>query len=127
HSEKHAAKYMDYTGAPGFRINPDYDYTAELGSDGVDINTVSEEEAVQMISEIKGGLESIVSDFKAAYKNGQVDNEGYDRFLRSYKQYLIVDKPSFAQNMKFMLDYQLGYMYWRYLMWNFAGRQDDVQ
>ena len=26
-----------------------------------------------------------------------------------------------------MLEYQLGYMYWRYFMWNFVGRQDDIQ
>ena len=26
-----------------------------------------------------------------------------------------------------MLEYQLGYMYWRYFMWNFTGRQDDIQ
>ncbi|MBP5547834.1 MAG: DUF2723 domain-containing protein [Bacteroidales bacterium] len=37
------------------------------------------------------------------------------------------DKPSFAQNLKFFNDYQLGWMYWRYFMWNFAGRQNDIQ
>jgi hypothetical protein len=26
-----------------------------------------------------------------------------------------------------MIEYQFGYMYWRYFMWNFTGRQDDVQ
>ena len=36
-------------------------------------------------------------------------------------------KPSFAQNMKFFHRYQLGWMYWRYFMWNFAGRQNDIQ
>ncbi len=36
-------------------------------------------------------------------------------------------KPTFLENMKFMFDYQFGYMYWRYLMWNFVGRQDDEQ
>src|SRR5690606_32064232 len=30
-------------------------------------------------------------------------------------------------NLKFMFRYQFGYMYWRYFMWNFAGRQNDVQ
>ena len=29
--------------------------------------------------------------------------------------------------MRFMFEYQFGYMYWRYFMWNFAGRQDDIQ
>ncbi len=36
-------------------------------------------------------------------------------------------KPTFFENMKFMFSYQFGYMYWRYLMWNFVGRQDDEQ
>ena len=35
--------------------------------------------------------------------------------------------PTWAQNIKFFHTYQLGYMYWRYFMWNFAGRQNDLQ
>lgn len=35
--------------------------------------------------------------------------------------------PSFAQNIKFMFRYQLGWMYTRYFLWNFAGRQSDFQ
>ncbi len=36
-------------------------------------------------------------------------------------------KPTFSQNMRFLFKYQLGWMYWRYFMWNFAGRQSDIQ
>ncbi|GAB4313807.1 MAG: DUF2723 domain-containing protein [Bacteroidales bacterium] len=36
-------------------------------------------------------------------------------------------KPTFAENLRFFFRYQLGHMYWRYFMWNFAGRQDDIQ
>ena len=35
-------------------------------------------------------------------------------------------KPTFFQNMAFFFDYQMNWMYWRYFMWNFAGRQNDV-
>lgn len=35
--------------------------------------------------------------------------------------------PSFGDNMVFFFDYQVNYMYWRYFMWNFAGRQNDIQ
>ena len=35
-------------------------------------------------------------------------------------------KPTFVENMRFFIDYQLNYMYWRYFMWNFAGRQNDI-
>lgn len=36
-------------------------------------------------------------------------------------------KPTMAENLKFFLTYQLNHMYWRYFMWNFAGRQNDIQ
>src|SRR5690554_5300206 len=36
-------------------------------------------------------------------------------------------KPTFFQNLKFMFGYQFNYMYWRYFMWNFSGRQNDIQ
>ncbi len=35
--------------------------------------------------------------------------------------------PSMGDNLKFFFDYQLNHMYWRYFMWNFAGRQNDLQ
>ncbi|MGG8496311.1 glycosyltransferase family 117 protein [Tenacibaculum sp. TC6] len=36
-------------------------------------------------------------------------------------------RPTFSENIKFMIDYQFGYMYGRYFMWNFVGRQNDIQ
>ncbi len=36
-------------------------------------------------------------------------------------------KPTFAENMRYFFSYQLNYMYWRYFMWNFVGRQNDMQ
>lgn len=36
-------------------------------------------------------------------------------------------QPSFAENMRFFVSYQLGWMYGRYFMWNYAGKQDDIQ
>ncbi len=36
-------------------------------------------------------------------------------------------KPTFAENLRFFFSYQLGHMYMRYFMWNFVGRQNDVQ
>jgi hypothetical protein len=38
-----------------------------------------------------------------------------------------VNKPTFVENIKFFLSYQVRWMYFRYLMWNFSGRQNDVQ
>lgn len=35
-------------------------------------------------------------------------------------------KPTFGTNMRFFFDYQLNWMYWRYFLWNFAGRQNEI-
>lgn len=39
----------------------------------------------------------------------------------------IIRKPRFIENLRFMVSYQVGYMYFRYFMWNFAGKQNDTQ
>ena len=36
-------------------------------------------------------------------------------------------KPTFGENLRFFFDYQVNFMYWRYFMWNFSGRQNDMQ
>jgi hypothetical protein len=38
-----------------------------------------------------------------------------------------VNKPTFGDNLKYFLTYQVGWMYLRYFLWNYAGRQNDVQ
>ena len=35
--------------------------------------------------------------------------------------------PTFSENMAFLFNYQWGHLYWRYFMWNFVGRQNDIQ
>lgn len=35
--------------------------------------------------------------------------------------------PTFAENVRFFFSYQLNFMYWRYFLWNFSGRQNDIQ
>jgi 4-amino-4-deoxy-L-arabinose transferase and related glycosyltransferases of PMT family len=39
----------------------------------------------------------------------------------------VLKKPTFSENLRFMFSYQFGYMYYRYFMWNFAGKQNDTQ
>jgi hypothetical protein len=57
--------------------------------------------------------------------NGQAmrDERGQIRYDRSKPK----NKPTFGQNMRFFFSYQLGHMYFRYFMWNFSGRQNDIQ
>lgn len=35
--------------------------------------------------------------------------------------------PTFAENLRYFFSYQVNYMYWRYFLWNFSGRQNDLQ
>lgn len=35
--------------------------------------------------------------------------------------------PTFGENLAFLFNYQWGHLYWRYFMWNFVGRQNDIQ
>jgi hypothetical protein len=100
-SPDHAANYMTFTKPVAFRINPEYAHEKEL---------------VQ-----------IVNEFKNAYNQDKIDVDGYHKFLKSYSEYLIIEKPSTGDNLGFMVEYQFGYMYMRYLLWNFAGRQSDNQ
>ncbi|MDD4515285.1 DUF2723 domain-containing protein [Massilibacteroides sp.] len=48
------------------------------------------------------------------------------KFDRCGEQVTVM-KPTFAENIRFFFSYQLNFMYWRYFMWNFSGRQNDIQ
>ena len=39
----------------------------------------------------------------------------------------IIHKPTMGENLRFFFEYQMNWMYWRYFLWNFAGRQNDIQ
>jgi len=100
-SGEHAENYMMYTGYLDFNLKPEF----------------------QMQNELRG----IIAETKSKAAQGLMDYEDYHSFLRQFGQYINVEKPTLGSNIAFMLEYQLGYMYWRYFMWNFTGRQDDIQ
>jgi len=64
--------------------------------------------------------------FPRMYSNSPVPDhvEGYKKWANIKND---TKKPSFAQNLAFFFKYQLNFMYIRYFMWNFVGRQSDVQ
>jgi len=45
----------------------------------------------------------------------------------SFDRNQAIGRPSFAENLRFFFRYQIGHMYLRYFMWNFSGRQNDIQ
>lgn len=61
-----------------------------------------------------------------AYENwGKVKGRQITVRTRNEEKNLV--KPTMIENLRFFLSYQLGHMYMRYFMWNFVGRQNDVQ
>ena len=56
-----------------------------------------------------------------------VDIKGNDIPYDQCGQMVMVNMPTQWENIKFFFTYQLNWMYWRYFMWNFAGRQNDLQ
>ena len=62
----------------------------------------------------------------------------YERYIDKSKMRVTTQKkpngttervmiPTFGQNLRFFIDYQCGWMFWRYFMWNFVGRQNDIE
>ena len=100
-STEHASNYMRYSGFLEFSIKPEY----------------------KMQNEFRG----LVDEFNKSVDEGTVDYNDYHNFLRTYGRYLDIQKPSILDNIYYLFEYQIGYMYWRYFMWNFSGRQDDIQ
>jgi hypothetical protein len=65
-------------------------------------------------------------DHESAYKYwGNVSGKKYTVDSPSGKKTIVC--PTFGENLRYFFKYQVGFMYLRYFMWNFAGRQNDVQ
>ncbi len=90
--------------------------------------------------EKKNGKYIIVNTYKDILPNYSDKHKGFIPRMTSTSQQSIdiyksitgipensTRRPTFGENLKFMIYYQFGYMYGRYFMWNFAGRQNDTQ
>lgn len=62
-----------------------------------------------------------------AYEDWMGGVDGYDVAYDRCGEAMTVKMPSQLENIRFFLSYQCNFMYWRYFMWNFAGRQNDIQ
>lgn len=100
-SREHAANYLIFTGGLDFNVKREY--------------------------QGEGQLAKMVADFRQGVNSGEIGRGEYHSFLNQFSEYLQVERPSFAANINYMLEYQMGYMYWRYFLWNFVGRQNDIQ
>ena len=63
----------------------------------------------------------------AAYESWMGGVDGTEVSYDRCGEPMTVKVPSQLENIRFFLSYQCNFMYWRYFMWNFAGRQNDIQ
>lgn len=88
--------------------------------------------------EKRNGKYEIVNDYKNVIPNYSGKHKGFIPRMtqpgsqQMYKAIVGIPqnskrRPTFAENIQFMIEYQFGYMYGRYFMWNFVGRQNDIQ
>ena len=63
--------------------------------------------------------------FPRMWDNGNERNQEY--VYRTFGGLGADEQPGFGNNIRYFLDYQWRWMYWRYFMWNFAGKQNDLQ
>lgn len=77
-------------------------------------------------------LEELTTVFPRMYSEDESHIAGYKAWGKIKGKTIRVgdqsfEKPTFGENLRYFKDYQVGYMYLRYFMWNFAGRQNDNQ
>ena len=72
-------------------------------------------------------------DTQVVYKNNMKFPRMYSaRHAKAYEEWMNgVEKqngmPTMGENLRFFLTYQVNFMYWRYFLWNFVGRQNNIQ
>ncbi len=106
----------------------------------LDKNNPSKDEKPKYEKDKKAGKYVIVNDYKNALPNYSSRHKGFiprmvatsEANIRNYKAIAGIPqkstrRPTFIENIKFMFSYQFGYMYGRYFLWNFVGRQNDIQ
>ncbi|MGV9003070.1 glycosyltransferase family 117 protein [Flavobacterium sp.] len=126
-STDHIENYMIFTNPPKFDLNYEYPFEEDLAQYGVALDSLNDDQIAQATEQLKDELRNNIKEFKNAYASKKVDNEDYVNFLKKYGDYLVVEKPSTFDNLWYMFEYQFGYMYGRYLLWNFVGKQNDIQ
>ena len=67
------------------------------------------------------------SSHRGAYESWMGDISGHEETFDRCGEMVTVKMPSQLENLRFFISYQCNFMYWRYFMWNFAGRQNDLQ
>ncbi len=92
------------------------------------VNPVYAPEFVTFFPRMHSGRTPSADLHRAAYESwGNVEGRPVRFQNPRTGQSEVIRKPTFAENLRFFFSYQMGFMYWRYFLWNFAGRQNDIQ
>ena len=67
------------------------------------------------------------SAHRSNYESWMGGVDGNEEYYDRCGETVTVKVPTQMENMRFFISYQCNFMYWRYFMWNFAGRQNDLQ
>ena len=114
-----AQQYLDEQNNPEYSINSEYIISDDRKDAVVNYDPKFEDPFPRMYSPQENHIRAYKS--WSDYKGTPIRTIGNDG------KPTIINKPTFGENLKYFFRYQLNYMYWRYFMWNFAGRQNDIQ
>lgn len=96
-----ASNYVDFMGGLEYEIKPGYRTSQELIS--------------------------VLDDTQRQFDRGRISADEYIQTILNLQEAVDIKKPTFGQNLSYLFNYQISYMYLRYFMWNFTGKQNDIQ
>lgn len=100
-----ASNYINFMGGLNYTIKPEYATNKELIG--------------------------LLSDYERNFNSGRMEADEYISFLQDLQNMeggiINIQKPDGIDNARYFMNYQVQYMYLRYFMWNFTGRQNDIQ
>lgn len=117
----------DQYGSQPLLFGPDFDAPASGYSPGTPVYREVEKDG-KPYYELVGHRQPDV-EYSSADKRffPRLYSSNHAAFYRNYLDLAEGEKASMADNMKFFFSYQINWMWWRYFMWNYAGRQNDYQ
>lgn len=131
-----------YSSEPALKIEGNYCRTKVIEGEktyGIKEKTSPEEKDEYVVTGTKYSVE-YDSNMKTLFPRMHSNSGGHPQAYESWVnvkgkkvpydqcgQKVMVKIPTFGENLEFFFKYQLNYMYWRYFMWNFSGRQNDIQ
>ncbi len=110
-----------------------YKSTPLLYGNTFDANSINNEVTGNLYRKGEKKYEISGSTYKTTYDKNLLFPRTYSQtpqHIDFYKEWIGLqdgETPTFSQNLGFFASWQIGVMYWRYFLWNFSGRQNDIQ